>query len=935
MVAKSVTAVVEGVPVSPTHQVKNSELAQLLREMQTQGALNGALYFADTKANLDATSPADLDTGFVLDDTTPSLNGVYQYQTDAWVKTSELPAGFTDLVGALAAIDALADIASTGSADDLTEGADTKVMTAAERTKLAGVDDGATANDTDENLLSRANHTGTQAIGTVAGLQAELTSLDSRVNALDAAIVLQGTWDASSGVFPGSGSAQAGHQWIVSDAGTVDAVEFTVGDRILALVDDASDTTFGTDWFKEDYTPQVLSVNNKTGAVNLTKSDVDLSDADNTADADKPVSGPQQTALNAKAGQADLVETDAALDDAALSARLARTGSSGILTGPESVGNELSGAKHPWLHLVQSLVMAISDDAGNVGFGIEDDGAVWLSVLKLLGSLQTETFSLDRFASEHAFALEDAGGNLALAITRIGELLVSGGAKIGGQSDWDFVVVDPNDNVGFGIKDSLLYLPQNVTAAVDAKALDSRNKAQSLALREGIVQSVQLPTADYNTLASDGQSLGEGSETWPSLSKTPVAGALMIGDNVDNLSGADTYDVLGPLQFNALVANTHDGTKNLSGVEEAALTPGNQSKGEPPVIGLTNGLKLALNRRALSENDGRNLVAISPAIAGMTIEQLSKINTHDAVDRYSILTDGVTKVETLAGSDSHVVTAVTWMQGEYNYRDQGASWDKASYKTLMHQLFDDIGADVIAITGQALPPLFMTYQTGATYTRDVDSGGNAGLHVGMAQLEVAKERSDTVMVGPVYPYTDKGGHLDANGARWYGLQQAKVARKVLIEGEPWEPLRPLEVTALGADVFISFHVPVAPLVFDLPYVTSTATDYADNGFRVTSADGATVYPISEVEIVADTVLRLRLASTPPSDALVWYADKTVHDGNGNLRDSDPTKAHEQYEYVPDRGMYAAANIPALVDKNYPLHNWCVAFCLPLNYSEFF
>jgi len=33
-------------------------------------------------------------------------------------------------------------------------------------------------------------------------------------------------------------------------------------------------------------------------------------------------------------------------------------------------------------------------------------------------------------------------------------------------------------------------------------------------------------------------------------------------------------------------------------------------------------------------------------------------------------------------------------------------------------------------------------------------------------------------------------------------------------------------------------------------------------------------------------------------------------------------------------MYAAANIPALVGKNYPLHNWCVAFCLPLNYTEF-
>ncbi|WP_269368099.1 hypothetical protein, partial [Sulfitobacter sp. G21635-S1] len=93
---------------------------------------------------------------------------------------------------------------------------------------------------------------------------------------------------------------------------------------------------------------------------------------------------------------------------------------------------------------MQYLALAISDDTGNVGFGIEDDGAVWLSVLKLLGSLQTETFSVNRAASEHSFALEDADGNLALAVTRIGELLVSGGAKMGGLTDWDFAIADPN-----------------------------------------------------------------------------------------------------------------------------------------------------------------------------------------------------------------------------------------------------------------------------------------------------------------------------------------------------------------------------------------------------------------------------------------------------------------------------------------------------------
>ena len=44
----------------------------------------------------------------------------------------------------------------------------------------------------------------------------------------------------------------------------------------------------------------VTSVNTRTGAVTLTKSDVGLENCDNTSDADKPISTATQTALNAK-----------------------------------------------------------------------------------------------------------------------------------------------------------------------------------------------------------------------------------------------------------------------------------------------------------------------------------------------------------------------------------------------------------------------------------------------------------------------------------------------------------------------------------------------------------------------------------------------------------------------------------------------------------
>ncbi|MCC3679229.1 hypothetical protein LLE81_00270 [Staphylococcus epidermidis] len=44
------------------------------------------------------------------------------------------------------------------------------------KTKLDGIASGATANDTDANLKSRSNHTGTQAIGTIVGLEAALAN---------------------------------------------------------------------------------------------------------------------------------------------------------------------------------------------------------------------------------------------------------------------------------------------------------------------------------------------------------------------------------------------------------------------------------------------------------------------------------------------------------------------------------------------------------------------------------------------------------------------------------------------------------------------------------------------------------------------------------------------------------------------------------------
>lgn len=64
--------------------------------------------------------------------------------------------------------------------DDIASGSTNKAYTGTEQTKLAGVETGATANDTDANLKARANHTGTQTASTISDFG---TAADARITA--------------------------------------------------------------------------------------------------------------------------------------------------------------------------------------------------------------------------------------------------------------------------------------------------------------------------------------------------------------------------------------------------------------------------------------------------------------------------------------------------------------------------------------------------------------------------------------------------------------------------------------------------------------------------------------------------------------------------------------------------------------------------------
>ncbi|MCC7267739.1 MAG: hypothetical protein IT546_10425, partial [Caulobacteraceae bacterium] len=80
----------------------------------------------------------------------------------------------------------------------------------------------------------------------------------------------KGAWDPNSGSFPGGGTALAGEMWRCSAGGTVNSITFTVGDMVMALVNNASTTTYAANWIHIDITMPITSVAGLTGVISAT-----------------------------------------------------------------------------------------------------------------------------------------------------------------------------------------------------------------------------------------------------------------------------------------------------------------------------------------------------------------------------------------------------------------------------------------------------------------------------------------------------------------------------------------------------------------------------------------------------------------------------------------------------------------------------------------
>ena len=258
------------------------------------------------------------------------------------------------------------------------------------------------------------------------------------------------------------------------------------------------------------------------------------------------------------------------------------------------------------------------------------------------------------------------------------------------------------------------------------------------------------------------------------------------------------------------------------------------------------------------------------------------------------------------------IPAICWMQGESDI----AEYPDTDYKSLFHQMYNNLNTDIKHVTHQANDIRIICYQTSAITKGDRFKNNNYyGTESQTPEIQMEMVRDDSLIwaMGPTYSYdfVREVLHIDAVGQKRIGDLAAKSALGILRHEPRFIGLVPMETKIEGNTISIVFNVPTPPLCLDTVQVMK-ADHY---GFNIIRQDNTDI--ISDVVLQGDTVVITCQES--PRGCRIRYGVNgefrkggRLHGPRGNLRDSQGDRRK-----VTING------------KTYPQDNWCYIF----DYSE--
>lgn len=378
---------------------------------------------------------------------------------------------------------------------------------------------------------------------------------------------------------------------------------------------------------------------------------------------------------------------------------------------------------------------------------------------------------------------------------------------------------------------------------------------------------------DINQILSTGQSLSVGIDGGNALSKTQPYGNLMFKSGV--IAGGAPPAQLVPL------------------VEGKGVNPAH-----PDAETMSSGLANLIGKMAADRGQRHDVLVSVHGVSHYVYAQLKK-GTAPYASGIAQAKAGHEAAKAM-GKD-HVVRAVTVVHGESDDHDHNPA-----YQADIRQWQADYETDIRAATGQTEPVPMIHSQLSSFVKTNLTS------QLPIAQLaEHVASGGKTVLTGPKYqlPYAIDGVHLTNDGYRRMGEEYAKVYRKIVLDGQRWEPLRPQTITRAGNVITVKFIVPVPPIVLD----ESAVKNPGGFGFEI-AQDGAPAPKIQSVRVTGPDTLQITLASEPTGGnrrlryaytaSAIGVSAGPVTGPRGNVRDSDPTQSR--------------------LGGN-PLWNWCVHF----------